>query len=68
MLNDGYIRSNTNPGAILNTDNSGLEAYKRQRHLMHNLVTHENRLKKVEESMDDIKNMLKILVEKQENK
>ena len=57
-MDNGFIRSDRNSGAILNKDNSGLAAYRKQREIMRNVSTHEERLKKVESSLDDIKNML----------
>ena len=57
-MDNGFIRSDKNSGAILNRDNSGLAAYRKQREIMRNVSTHEERLKKVESSLDDIKNML----------
>ncbi len=62
--NDGFVRSNTNPGAVLNTDNAGLEAYRRNRETMRKVYTHEDRLLKVEETMNDVKTLLEKLLEK----
>lgn len=64
--NDGFVRSNTNPGAVLNVDNEALENYRRYRASMHEIFTHENRLKKVEQTMDDVKSLLEKLLEKAE--
>jgi len=64
--NDGFVRSESNPGAILNVDNTALDAYKRQKKLMKNLTTHEDRLVKVEETMKDVKMLLEKLLEKAE--
>jgi hypothetical protein len=61
--NDGYIRSNTNPGAVLNIDNSGLEAYRRHREMMKKVYTHEDRLMSVEQTMNDVKTLLEKLLE-----
>ena len=58
MKTTEFIRQETNPGAILNIDNSGLGAYKRQREIMRNVGTHEERIKCIETSLDEIKNML----------
>jgi hypothetical protein len=57
-MKQDFIRSDKNPGAILNTDSSGLAAYRRNREIMRNVGTHEERIKKIENSIDDIKNML----------
>ena len=62
------MRSNNNPGAILNVDNSGLSAYKRQRDIMRNMNTHEERIKNIESSLDDIKGLLTKLLENGNNK
>lgn len=64
--NDGFVRSNTNSGAVLNVDNAGLEAYRRNREVMRKVYTHEDRLVKVEETMNDVKMLLEKLLEKAE--
>jgi hypothetical protein len=58
-----YIRQKNNPGALINVDNTGLAAYKRQREIMRNVTTHEDRIKKIESSIDEVKNLLLQLVE-----
>jgi hypothetical protein len=58
-----YIRQKNNPGALLNVDSTGLAAYKRQREIMRNVTTHEDRIKKIESSIDEVKNLLLQLVE-----
>lgn len=58
-----YIRQKNNPGALLNVDNTGLAAYKRQREIMRNVTTHEDRIKKIESSIDEVKALLMQLVE-----
>jgi ACT domain-containing protein len=63
-----FMRSNENPGAILNVDNSGLSAYKRQRDIMRNVGTHEERIKNIESTLDDIKGLLTKLLENGNNK
>ena len=68
MKTKEYQRSETNPGAILNTDVSGLAAYRNQRQILRNVSTHEERLKKVENSLDDIKNLLTKILENGTNK
>ena len=57
-MDSGFMRSDKNPGAVLNKDNTGLAAYRRQRAIMSNVSTHEERIQKIESSLDDIKNML----------
>lgn len=63
-----FIRSDKNSGAVLNRDNSGLAAYKRNREVMRNIGTHEERIKKIESSLDDIKGLLTKLIENGNNK
>jgi len=63
-----FIRSDKNSGAVLNRDNSGLAAYKRNREVMRNVGTHEERIKKIESSLDDIKGLLTKLIENGNNK
>lgn len=66
MKTTEFIRQESNPGAILNVDNSGLEAYKRQREIMRNVGTHESRIQSIENSLEQIKGMLiKILEQNQ---
>lgn len=58
MKTKEFVRSENNPGAILNTDNSGLAAYRRQREVMRSVVTHEDRIKKIENDITEVKDML----------
>ena len=58
MKTKEFVRQENNPGALVNVDNTGLTAYKRQREIMRNVGTHEERIKKIESSLDDIKNLL----------
>lgn len=68
MKTKDFVRSENNPGAILNVDNSGLAAYRRQRAIMRNVGTHEERIQKIESSLDDIKDLLTKLLENGKNK
>mgnify|MGYP003335868525 FL=1 len=68
MKTKDFVRSENNPGAILNVDNSGLAAYRRQRSIMRNVGTHEERIQKIESSLDDIKDLLTKLLENGKNK
>ena len=68
MFKDSFRRSEQNPGALLNVDNSGLAAYKKQREIMRNVGTHEERIQKIESSLDDIKGLLTKLLENGNNK
>jgi t-SNARE complex subunit (syntaxin) len=58
-----FIRQRNNRGALLNVDNSGLNAYRRQREIMRNVSTHEERIKKIESSINEVKDLLLQLVE-----
>jgi hypothetical protein len=68
MKTKDFARQEDNPGALINVDNSGLSAYRRQRDIMRNVSTHEDRIKKIESSIDDIKNMLIKVLESGNNK
>ena len=68
MKTKEFNRLETNPGAIINVDNSGLSAYRRQREIMRNIGTHEERIKNIESSLDDIKGLLTKLLENGNNK
>jgi len=66
-ITDGYIRDPHNKGAVLNTDNTALKAYKLQK----NKFREVNRLKSNLTEIDNIKNevkeikqMLSLLLEK----
>lgn len=45
-------------GAILNTDNDRLRAYKKQKRIMQETVRSSQRLDKLEQDMSDVKSML----------
>lgn len=63
METKDYVRQQNNKAALLNVDNAGLTAYKRQRETMRSLSTHEERIKKIESSIDEVKTLLLQLVE-----
>lgn len=63
METKDYVRQKNNQGALINVDTAGLAAYKRQREVMRNVSTHEERIKKIESSIDEVKNLLLQLVE-----
>jgi len=63
METKDYIRQKNNKAALLNVDSTGLAAYKRQRETMRSLSTHEERIKKIESSIDEVKSLLLQLVE-----
>lgn len=58
-----FIRQQNNKAALLNVDNTGLAAYKRQREVMRNVSTHEERIKKIESNIDEVKSLLMQLIE-----
>lgn len=60
---DGYIKD-THSGAVLNVDNAKLEAYKKQKMAMEQSRMTTERLKKVENDINDIKKLLQQLVSK----
>ena len=61
------MRSEQNPGAVVNVNNEALAAYRRQREVMRNVGTHEERIAKIENSLDDIKNLLVKILENGNN-
>lgn len=67
MKTKDFIRSDDNPGVILSVDNSGLSAYRRQREIMRNVSTHEERIKKIENNIEEVKSLLLQLVENGKN-
>ena len=54
---DGYIRQNNNKGSVLNTDNKAAELYKAKR-------SKYNEINTIKEEMQEIKSLLKQLLEK----
>lgn len=68
MKTKDFVRTENNPGALVNVDNSGLSAYRRQREIMRNVGTHEERIKKIENTLDDIKSLLVKVLENGNNK
>lgn len=63
MIKD-FIRSETNKGAIINTDNNALLSYKRQRDAMRKMEMANLRIDKLETDISDIKNILHEMMEK----
>lgn len=68
METNEFARQKDNKAALVNVDNSGLSAYKRQREIMRNVGTHEERIKKIETALDDIKGLLIKVLENGNNK
>jgi len=62
MKSKDFVRSESNPGAILNVDNAGLQSYKRHREILRNVGTHEDRIKKIENDIGEVKDLLRQLV------
>lgn len=58
---DGFLRSEVNPGAIINTDNSSLQAYKKQRESSRRKEQEINTLRN---EVDELKSMMNQLLEK----
>jgi hypothetical protein len=67
-MKETYVRQSNNSGALLNTDNEGLAAYKRQRQIMSNIGSFQDRLQKVENGMEEIKNLLVKIAENGKDK
>ena len=58
---DGFVRQEDNPGAIINVDKNGLQAYKLRREAE---KRKENDINNLREEMSELKDMLKQLLEK----
>jgi len=54
---DGFIRDMNNPGAVINTDNSALQAYKLKKQK-------DKEVDLLKEEVKDIKQMLTLILEK----
>lgn len=61
---DGFIRDSNNKGAVLNTDNSALQAYKLQKAKNKKLDNRLNEIDNIKSEMKEIKQMLNILIER----
>lgn len=60
---DGYERTE-NPGAVINTDNSALTAYKRQKLKSKQLDNTANEVSQLKTEVSNIKSMLEQILEK----
>jgi hypothetical protein len=60
---DGLVRD-INSGAILNVDNSALDAYRRQKMAVESAKTANERISKLENDIGDIKEMLQQLLKR----
>lgn len=57
-MEDKFLeRMESNPGAVLNTDNSGLQAYKRRKNK-------DKEIDNMKKEISDIKTMLSMILEK----
>ena len=63
-VTDGFIRDSNNKGAVLNTDNSALQAYKLQKMKQKKLDNRLNEIDNIKSEMKEIKQMLNILIER----
>jgi DNA-binding transcriptional regulator YhcF (GntR family) len=61
---DGFIRSPHNPGAIINTDNRALEAYRLQKQRNREINNTIKDMETVKQDMVEIKALLKELLGK----
>lgn len=64
MNNKDFVRSETNKGALLNTNNEALMAYKRSRELRWKTEDQAKKIDRVEEELSEIKLLLKKILEK----
>jgi hypothetical protein len=60
---DGLVKD-VNSGAILNVDNSALDAYRRQKMAIESAKTANERISKLENDIGDIKEMLQQLLKR----
>ena len=60
---DGLVKD-VNSGAILNVDNSALDAYRRQKMAVESAKTANERISKLENDIGDIKEMLQQLLKR----
>lgn len=61
-----FIRQKDNPGALLNSDIEGLQAYKRQREIIRASSKHEERFQKIESTIDEVKTLLLQLMDRKD--
>jgi hypothetical protein len=70
-MNNKYVKTDfeglmkdPESGAVLNVDNSRLEAYKKQKNAMSKLNSNNERILKVENDLEEIKQMLNQLLQR----
>lgn len=54
-----FIRQKNNPGALLNIDSDALENYKNKKKMFKTLSIHEEKIKMLEKSLEELKELLK---------
>lgn len=59
MKNEGFVRDINNPGAVINTDNAGLEAYKLKKSRNKELDMMKSDLKEFKSEISELKDMMK---------
>ena len=67
QLDNEFIRDNNNDGAVLNTDNSALSAYKMRKKKNHELELMKekvNQIDSIKSEIKEIKNMLQLIAER----
>lgn len=68
MFTKEFVRQKDNPGALLNIDNVGLENYKNKRKMMTVIKEQDEKINKIESSLEEIKKMLVNILETGNNK
>ena len=58
---DGFVKDSST-GAILNVDNSRLDAYRKQKQFINNNIKNNERIERVEQDLSEIKQMLQALL------
>lgn len=61
---DFYVRDQNNPGAVLNTDNRALDAYKKQKAKMKRDNETTEEINNLKTEVSDIKSMLHLILER----
>jgi len=58
MKTKEFVRQENNPGALLNVDNAGLEAYRNKKRTEGTLRSHEEKIKVLEKNIEELKEFL----------
>lgn len=64
MTQEKLIRSKTNPGAVLNTDNTALDAYKKRREKDRRMDLMERDFQELKQDFRELKSILHMIAEK----